>query len=520
MINCPKRIGSRKRWLHDKGVRIPSIWASYAADNGLGRSQRFQIRPQPRLTMAVPVITTARMRQWERATWAAGRSEQEVISRVGHFVAHRAKALTRPGDAVVILAGKGHNGDDARQAVQHLSDRELTLVDVQDPGQAERELGSLWALDIALIIDGMFGIGLNRPLSAAWVKFIDRLNLSGVPVLAIDVPSGLDADRGVTFGAAVRATITLTLGAPKVGLLKAEAAEYVGRLEVAPDIGLTTPPKSGAVWWTLAEDFLRYPPAREASAHKGSFGHVVLVAGSVGFHGAGVLAARGAMRARPGLVSLWTDPECYVAASAHLQTVMVHPWEQAALLPSSCTAVGFGPGLASPSLDSALRGKLAEWWSELPIPVLADASALDWLPRGRGLARRGLRVITPHPGEAARLLGTGIGEVQRERLEALRALSKRYGGCWVVLKGQHTLIGCDKGPCYVNGTGNPGLAQGGSGDILAGFLAGLLAQTQLCGDPAKVLRFGVWAHGAAADRLNLESSNWTVDEIIPWLGRV
>ena len=251
--------------------------------------------------MASPVLTTSLMRQWEQATWATGKTESEVIERVGEIVARRALTMTKPGDLILILAGRGHNGDDARSTQPHLKDREVTLLNVTDPVAASTEFGQLTArrsnliMDASwryhqrtatpsphaegvgrgpgrgefsnhlahgpphpdplfppreerefdrlnrggvvkirpLIIDGLFGIGLNRPLDKQWTQFIEQINQTRIPILAVDLPSGLNADTGETFGAAVRATVTLTLGAIKTGLLGAAAWPFVGRLEVA-----------------------------------------------------------------------------------------------------------------------------------------------------------------------------------------------------------------------------------------------------------------------------------------------
>lgn len=151
------------------------------------------------------------------------------------------------------------------------------------------------------------------------------------------------------------------------------------------------------------------------------------------------------------------------------------------------------------------------------MPVIADASALDWLPSSRQRINC-CRVITPHPGEAARILNCSSAEVQRDRLRALRELSDRGGDCWVVLKGQNTLIGRASGPVFVNSSGNPGLAQGGSGDLLAGFIAGLLAQPLLQSDPLLALRYAAWEHGAAADRLEAKRRNWVIEDLVAELG--
>ena len=479
------------------------------------------------------------MREWEKATWAAGKTEAEVIQNVGHIVAQRALALTRPGDKILILAGRGHNGDDARAAQPHLHDRQFGVLNVSEPkaaldqfqkvvmgkGRARRSAraavgsgasGAPADVPFHLLIDGLFGIGLNRPLEDDWKKFIEAINDSGIPILAIDAPSGLNAETGEVEGAAIRAHVTLTVGAPKVGLLLRHAWPFVGRLEVAPEIGLIPCPHTSDLHWTLPEDFQNFPPRRAVALHKGSFGHAVIFAGSLGSHGASVLAAHGALRAQPGLVTLITHELVYLPVAAQLQAAMVHPWKYGKPLPKTCSAILIGPGLAAEDLPENFKNEMRTLWQMSPLPVIADASVLDWL-RPSPISEKFLRVITPHPGEAARMLNTSAETIQSDRPAALRDLSRRFRNCFVVLKGHQTLIGRNGGDIFVNGSGNSYLAQGGSGDVLAGFLAGLLAQPQLQADALKTIRFAVWAHGAAADSLTEKKTNWTVEELVSHL---
>jgi ADP-dependent NAD(P)H-hydrate dehydratase / NAD(P)H-hydrate epimerase len=467
--------------------------------------------------MPVPVISRAQMRQWETLTWAAKRTPFEVISRVGHVLTSHVRSLTRPGDSVLVVAGKGHNGDDARQVSQNLTDREVTLINAHDSTTGLREFTSAGSLPQALILDGIFGIGLHGPLDANWRRLIRAINNSRIPVLAVDVPSGLDADTGEPQGDAIRASVTVTLGAPKIGLLASPARPYVGRLEVAPDIGLVPCPHSADLLWTVPDDFQHYPPPRPVDGHKGSFGHLVIVAGSLGYHGAAVLAARAAQRAHPGLITLLVPQQIYTPVASQLQSVMVQPWQGPFPLPKTTTALLFGPGLASDSLPLDLKEWLIRLWHDSPAAVIADASGLDWLPPKPAPDRR-LRVVTPHPGEAARLLNTTSAQIQKDRPAAVMALSKRCSQTWVVLKGHQTAIGHHPGPVFINCSGNPSLAQGGSGDALAGFLAGLLAQPLLQTDPLTALRYGVWRHGQAADRLHHTRPHWTIEELIDHLG--
>jgi hydroxyethylthiazole kinase-like uncharacterized protein yjeF len=457
--------------------------------------------------MPVPVISVGQIREWEKASWAAGRTAPDVIDKVGRAIGRRLESLVKPGEKILFLAGKGHNGDDVRVARQHLGpERDALLVNVVDPAQglAKSLEGCSW------IVDGLFGIGLDRPLDVHWQKLIEAVNGANIPIVAVDVPSGLNAETGSVEGAAIEADITLTVGAPKLGLLK--AAKFVGRLEVLSDVGLVPCPFGSELNWTVENDFARLPPRRPVESNKGTYGHLAIYAGSFGYHGAAVLSGHGALRARPGLVTVYPQESVYVPVAAQCQSIMVHPWRLGQALPKGCSAILFGPGLAAPEVSDAMKEEMRVHWHKTPLPVIADASALDWLQRGP-TPPNVIRVITPHPGEAGRILGSSAANVQADRVLALRELSKRLGGCFVVLKGHQTLVGRDTGKIFINGSGNPYLAQGGSGDLLGGYLAGLFAQPDWQKDPVTTLRYAVWQHGAAADRLSEMQSNWIVEDL-------
>jgi NAD(P)H-hydrate epimerase len=464
--------------------------------------------------MPVPVINLAQMREWEKATWAGGQTEDDVIRRVGKKIARRARKLTRSGDAILLLAGKGNNGNDVRAAEEFLDGRKVELLDIAaTPENFMPALTVALAQKPALIIDGLFGIGLNRALSDGWKKLIVAVNESKIPVLAADIPSGLNGDTGETFGAAIESSITLTVGAPKIGMLAQAAWPYVGRLEVADDVGLVPCPHSSELNWTLPEDFENFPPRRAVAAHKGSFGHVAIVAGSLGYHGAAVLAARAAQRAQPGLVTLFTQENVYVPVASQLQAAMVNVWTSQMKFPETTSAILIGSGLHAPDLSEELKNHTRKLWCESDLPVIVDASALAWLEPGQ-ISGNKIRVITPHPGEAARMLNVTSQQIQSNRLTSLRELSKQQGNCWVILKGHQTLIGRNDGEVFVNSSGNPHLAQGGSGDVLAGYLAGLLAQRTLQSDVGITLRYAVWQHGNAADHLQAMRQNWVVEDLL------
>lgn len=467
--------------------------------------------------MPIPVLSVAQMRAWENATWQTGRTEDEVIHLVGSAIARRVLELTALGQSILLLAGKGNNGADVRAVGKHLSDRRVELLSVDAPETDFAKLDAALRQQPALIVDGLFGIGLNRPLDDAWQKFLARVNASGVPVLAVDVPSGLDADTGQTFGAAIEAALTLTVGAPKRGLLAPGAEKFTGRLEVVTDVGLAACGETSDLTWTLPQDFKNFPPRRGAADHKGTFGHLAIIAGSVGYHGAAVLAMRGAQRAQPGLISLFTPETAYHAIAPQVQSAMLKLWDAAEKFSTEYSAALIGPGLAAAELPADMKMTARKLWRDSLAPVVVDASALDWLPLDP-VPKNTIRVITPHPGEAARLLKCSVAQIQQNRPHAVREISRRFGPCWVVLKGQQTLIGRESGELFVNPSGNPHLAQGGSGDLLAGYLAGLLAQPRLQADTATVLRYGVWQHGAAADALQRRHRNWTIEDLAAELG--
>ncbi|MSR42450.1 MAG: NAD(P)H-hydrate dehydratase [Pedosphaera sp.] len=458
------------------------------------------------------------MRAWEQASWAVGRSEEAVMRAAGHAVAEAARRFAGPDASILVLAGKGHNGDDVRFAAAELSPDKVRIVNVTEPVAAAAEVRELLVTTRpSLIIDGLFGIGLNRPLDETWRVLVELVNASNVPVLAVDVPSGLDADTGEPMGAAIRATVTVTFGAPKMGLVRLSSPGFVGRLEVATKIGLIECPHRAELNWTLPEDFIGFPPPRPLASHKGTYGHLGIIAGSLGYHGAALLAMRGALRAHPGLVTLHVAENVYGPVAAQTQAAMVRPWLPGEWELDDYSAVLAGPGLASRDLPPSLGEAVLRAWRHSTKLVVVDASALDWLPAG-ATHEGAARVITPHPGEAARLLGTTIASVQADRASALRELSRKFGGCWVVLKGHQTLVGRSKGDLFINPSGNPRLAQGGSGDVLAGYVAGLLAQPRLQSDPLAALRFAVWQHGAAADYLERGRRAWGVEDLAVELG--
>ena len=469
----------------------------------------------------MPFTSVAQMRDWENNSWQNGVNPQAVIDQVGRKISNTLHQCAQPGDSILILTGKGHNGDDGRAALPHLKRFRAELIQIHSiENDLPLVLESIQRKP-GWIVDALFGIGLNRPLSESWCRAIQAINQSGSKILAVDIPSGLNGDTGEPMGAAVKSTITLTIGAPKIGLLNARARPYVGRLELADDIGLIGRPEASGVDWVLSKDLENYPPSRDSFSHKGTYGHLGIVAGSQGFHGAGILAARAAQRAQPGLITLITQPEVYPVSAGQLQAVMVDCWSEHSDLFRKVDALLVGPGLASNSIPDSLKDWFRQQWRSFQGPVVADASALDWLSGESGNKNNSnphLRIITPHPAEASRMLQCSIADVESNRTESLRKLSQTFNHCWVVLKGAQTLIGNSEGAIRVNSTGNPHLAQGGSGDVLGGYLAGLVVQPFLQQNILQTLSFAVWQHGKTADELCKLRRNWVVEDLAAEIG--
>lgn len=457
------------------------------------------------------------MREWEQATWASGQTEAEVIRRVGLALASKAISLTRPNNFILVLAGAGHNGDDARAACALLSERRVELLNVTDAASSLPVLDRFLSDSPDLIVDGLFGIGLNRPLEGAWLEIVRRINQSSSPVLSVDVPSGLNAETGEPMPEAIRAAVTLTVGAPKSGLLRASAWPYMGRLEVAADVGLLPCTATSDLQWTVPKDFRGLPHRREAHGHKGTYGHLAIIAGNAGHTGAAILAARAAQRARPGLITVITTQSAYFAVAAQCQAVMVMPWMPEFKLEDHFTAVLIGPGMADYDVPETLPPLLRRLWRNAKFPVIADASGITWLEPAP-TPHNSIRVVTPHPGEAGVLLKSSPQQIQANRLESLRQIARRYGNPWVVLKGHQTLIGRQEGPVFVNPSGGPHLAQGGTGDLLAGYIAGLIAQPAWQQNLAQTISYAVWQHGACADALEARQPNWVVEQLASELG--
>ncbi|HEY5719342.1 MAG TPA: NAD(P)H-hydrate dehydratase [Gammaproteobacteria bacterium] len=413
---------------------------------------------------------------------------------------------------LAVVCGTGNNAGDgfvlARLARAH--GLEVRLLQVGDGARLRGDAGTAaaawrgsggrseaFAADglagAEVLVDALFGTGLERPVEGAWAEAVAAINATGVPVLALDVPSGLDADRGVALGVAVRAAATVSFIGLKRGLFTGQGPEHAGHVHCA---GLEVPPAVYAAVpasaQLLGDALLALLPRRRRDAHKGRHGHLLVLGGDHGMAGASLLAATAALRCGAGLVSLATRPEHAAALTAAQPELMCHgvatPRELRPLL-QRADAVVAGPGLGRGAWGAALLGAARDAGR----PLLLDADALTLLASDPA-ADDGW-ILTPHPGEAGRLLGSDAAAVQADRFAALAALRARYAGT-LVLKGAGTLVDDGHGLPAVCAEGNPGMAVGGMGDVLSGVIGALRVQGLAPGDAA---RLGVLLHARAGD---------------------
>jgi hydroxyethylthiazole kinase-like uncharacterized protein yjeF len=462
-----------------------------------------------------PVLTLAELREVEAR---ASRAGIPLMERAGRAVADAARELaTDTGAAILVVAGPGNNGGDAWVAAAALAAtfHKVTVLDATGAPPSAREaaharqafvaargaIAREWpsALRPALVVDGLLGIGLARDVEPVFAAIIERMNGCGAPVLAIDVPSGIDAGRGTVRGTAVRATRTLTFIAHKPGLLTGDALDYRGDLSCdALGTGEFQAEARGAL---LDEAAVRaWLKPRSRNSHKGDYGTVAVIGGQRGMVGAALLTARAALYCGAGKVRVG------LLASDAPSVDPVHP---ELMLSSVDDALGEGVVVAGPGAGRSPSATSVSMFERnvlpalfhLPRPIVLDADALNAVAFNASLetelaARtRAPTLLTPHPGEASRLLHRSTAQVNDDRVGAALALAKRFDA-HVVLKGAGSVCASPDGHWSINTTGNPGLATAGSGDVLAGIVGALLAQGLA---PPHALQAAVWLHGAAAD---------------------
>jgi len=462
----------------------------------------------------IPLYTAAQVRELDRiAIQEKSIPGYQLMCRAGQALADCLGRRWPAARQVCVLCGPGNNAGDGYVLARllHQSGLEVQVLFLYDPaslrgdalraaqdylaagGEAQPFAGSLPPL-ADLLVDALLGTGLARPVEGDYRAAIDRLNQHQAPVLAVDIPSGLHADSGRVLGVAVEAHTTVTFIGRKRGLYSGAGVRCVGHLEfdgleVPADIHAGQPAEVQLIKRPALGPLAR---KREADAHKGDFGHVLVVGGNRGMSGAVRLAAEAAARCGAGLVSVASRAEHVCGLNAGCYELMVHGVRQAAELApllSRASVVVIGPGLG--------RGRWSRQLFERVVasglPLVVDADALNLLARDP--LSRDNWILTPHPGEAGRLLEQPTSAIQQDRFAAIRQLVERYNGV-VALKGAGSLIAADSGPIRLCDQGNPGMASGGMGDVLSGVLAALLAQGLGLFEAASA---GVWLHGKAAD---------------------
>jgi hydroxyethylthiazole kinase-like uncharacterized protein yjeF len=441
------------------------------------------------------------------------------------------------GKTIVMFAGKGNNGGDVFAAARHLvskgakvcvymlaekdsikGDARINLNILEQIGAEVNELSAHSSMDTVksvlqnadAVVDGIFGTGLNKGVTGLAYDAINLINDSDRWVLAVDIPSGLNGETGKVMGACVKANKTVTFGLPKLGLVVHPGCEYAGEL-VTADIGI---PKAAVMSVKpgielLDEEYVSgLMPLRYKNSSKGDYGKVLIITGSTGMTGAGALSGRSALRTGAGLVNLGVPSALTGIYDSLLEEAVTIPLEDrgAGVLSRDSlrqieeymkgkSVIAVGPGL---SVNGDIVELTAGIIQKAEAPLVLDADALNAVSRDISVLKslRSQAVLTPHPGEMGRLMGISAREVQENRIETAEELSRRWNVV-TVLKGSRTVVALPDGTKFINTTGNSGMATGGSGDVLTGIIAGLIAQGLTPSDAAAA---GVYIHGYAGDR--------------------
>ena len=413
---------------------------------------------------------------------------------------------------IAIICGKGNNGGDGHVLARLAKESGLAVTVFQvtptdklsgiakeaaiECQQAKIPLLPFTAeiTNFDVLVDALFGIGLTESINEKFVSIIEAINDSNIPVLAIDIPSGLDANTGNVLVAAVHASITITFVAPKQGLFTGDAKDYCGIVQCddldLPNDAFTSQASTAEL--SHLPCLLKKLPRRSRTAHKGNFGHVLVIGGDYGMGGAPRLTAEAALRVGAGLISVVTRREHVAIINAGRPEIMCHGTKNLAALFDRATTIVIGPGLGKAQWGNDLWQFIINNFSPTKQYVI-DADALNFLALAP--QNKANWILTPHPGEAARLLALTSTKVQTDRFQAASNLQTQFGGV-CVLKGSGTLIYDGKNPIQICVAGNPGMASGGMGDILSGMIGGLLAQKLTFSDAASL---GVTLHAEAAD---------------------
>jgi len=485
------------------------------------------------------ILTSAEMKEIDRQTIEEVGIPGPVLMENAGLQIFRFLQTVLPycdGDKIVIVAGRGNNGGDGLVIARHLwnhgvsprvillaakdevkGDAALNLriagkigLPVEEVrSEAEWKAKRRLIAEASIIVDAIFGTGLSKPAEGLYAKAIEDINRTDAFKLAVDIPSGLSSDSFEMIGPAVRADITVTLAAPKIAHVLPPAEGWVGELVVA-DISI--PPQlfdAPHLKLELTEKggLLRSFQKRRNDSHKGTYGHLFIIAGSLGKTGAAVMAAKAALRTGAGLVTVGTPQSCLSLVAKGMVELMTEPLAETAektiaaealprarALLKGKNAVLIGPGISPHDSTAEFLAKLMP---EIKVPVVIDADGLNILSLKPELLKRlpKTAILTPHPGEFARLVRLPLRDVIKRKLELAPAFA-RERGIYLILKGYRTLVCTPEGRTFVNPTGNPGMATGGSGDVLSGMIASLLMQDK---DTLQAVLAAVYLHGLSGD---------------------
>jgi NAD(P)H-hydrate epimerase len=418
------------------------------------------------------VATAEQMREADRLTIANGTPGPVLMERAGERVVETLKREFAPlkKQRVVIFCGKGNNGGDGLVVARLLEGRVKSLQVVRSTDPKEMEIDHR----ATIVVDALLGTGFEGPVRGRYKELIRAINkdFPKAKVVAVDIPSAMQ----------VRADYTVTFAAPKVDLFFGEGAENTGKLIVA-DIGIPDDAIQSDLNLSEPRDFQKLLAPRKADANKGNFGHVLVVGGAAGKTGAAAMSGLAALKAGAGLVTVACANDSRLALE-----LMWQPLDRISV--EKMTVLAIGPGLG---MNRELVGRLV---GEATVPTVIDADGLNSITgaafRGRGLQT----ILTPHPGEMGRLMGIEGSVKEADRLASARGFASEHD-CCVVLKGHRTLIAFPDGQVWINASGSPAMAKGGSGDILTGLVAGMVAQFP--DDIATAVRAAVWLHGRAGE---------------------
>ena len=460
------------------------------------------------------LYTAAQVRELDRlAIEEAGIPGYTLMCRAGEACWESLRLRWPQAHSLLVLCGSGNNGGDgfvvARLALA--ANLQVQVLLLGDAGQLQGDALTAYtdfvtmggevapftadaSLDADIIIDAMLGTGVDRPLAGDWELAVKRVNASALPVLAVDLPTGVHADTGAVAGAAVYADITVTFIGRKAGLYTGVGPDYAGetrftRLDVPASVYQQVPAAAQLVRQAALG---RLAGPRMRTAHKGQYGHVLVIGGGEGMAGAARLAGEAALRTGAGLVTLATHPLHAAIVGATCPELICHAvatGRELRDLIKTASVLLVGPGLGRSDWAQSLLATVLE----ASQPLLVDADALNLLAHAP--LPRANQVLTPHPGEAARLLGQDTATIQQDRFAAARAISQQYGGT-TVLKGAGTIIHADDQRPVVCAAGNPGMAPAGMGDVLSGVIAALIAQGM---DTHAAAVAGVCVHACAGD---------------------